>query len=98
MDKHKWKESAACKDYDFNLFFDKYEKNENLRPAIQKVCEACPVQRECFAVGVSQKEWGIWGGIYIENGGISREFNKHRSKDDWADTWKKLTNDTTEKK
>jgi hypothetical protein len=93
MDKHKWKESSACKDYDFNLFFDKYENDEKLRPAIQKVCDGCPVQRQCFAVGVSQKEWGVWGGIYLENGGISREFNKHRDRENWADTWQKLTMD-----
>jgi hypothetical protein len=48
---------------------------------------------QCFAVGVSQKEWGVWGGIYIENGKISREFNRHRSKADWAETWQYLTMD-----
>lgn len=97
MDKHKWKESASCKDYDFNLFFDKYEDNERLRPAIENLCEGCPVQRQCFAVGISQKEWGVWGGIYIENGSISREFNRHRTKNNWAETWQKLTNDTGNK-
>jgi len=44
-------------------------------------------------VGVSQKEWGVWGGIYLENGKINREFNRHRSKDAWGDTWKYLTTD-----
>lgn len=92
-DKHAWKEEASCKDYDVNLFFDKYEENEMLRPAIDELCSKCPVARQCFAVGVSQKEWGIWGGIYIENGKISREFNKHRTKAAWADTWQYLTID-----
>jgi hypothetical protein len=93
MDKHKWKNKASCLDYDTNLFFEKYEEDESLRPAIESICEGCPVQRECFAVGVSQKEWGVWGGIYLENGNISREFGKHRSKQDWGDTWKNLIND-----
>lgn len=92
-DKHAWKDESACKDYDVNLFFDKYEENEKLRPAIDELCAGCPVARHCFAVGISQKEWGVWGGIYIENGKISREFNKHRTKADWADTWSNLTND-----
>ena len=72
MHKDKWKDDAACLDYDTNLFFDKYEEDENLRPAIDKLCSSCPVSTTCFAVGVSQKEWGVWGGIYLENGQISR--------------------------
>ena len=93
MDKHKWKEKASCIDFDTNLFFEKYEEDENLRPAIESICEECPVRRQCFAVGISQKEYGVWGGIYLDNGKISREFAKHRSKEDWANTWKRLTND-----
>jgi hypothetical protein len=94
MSKHDWKESGKCREYDTNLFFDKYEDNLELRPAIDNLCSTCPMARHCFAVGVSQKEWGVWGGIYIENGKISREFNKHRTKEDWAETWKYLTMET----
>lgn len=93
MERHEWKDSASCKDYDVNLFFDKYEEDTNLRPAIESICGGCPVARECFAVGVSQKEWGVWGGVYLENGKISREFNRHRTKKGWAETWKNLTMD-----
>jgi hypothetical protein len=93
VDKHKWKDEAACIDFDRNLFFDKYEEDLNLRPAIDKFCGECPVARQCFAVGISQKEWGVWGGIYLENGKISREFGRHRTKDQWATTWQKLTMD-----
>lgn len=93
MHKSEWKEDGNCRDYDTNLFFDKYEEDLDLRPAIDKLCSDCPVVRQCFAVGVSQKEWGVWGGIYLENGKISREFNKHRSKEDWAQTWQDLTLD-----
>jgi hypothetical protein len=93
MLKHQWKDSGSCNGYDTNLFFDKYEENEALRPAIDKLCSECPVARDCFAVGVSQKEWGVWGGIFLESGKISREFNKHRSKKDWAAKWRDLTID-----
>jgi hypothetical protein len=93
MHKHQWKDSGSCNDYDTNLFFDKYEEDLFLRPAIDKLCSSCPVARDCFAVGVSQKEWGVWGGIFLENGKISREFNKHRSKKDWGIKWKDLTTD-----
>jgi hypothetical protein len=93
MKRHDWKDRASCKDYDTNLFFDKYEEDLDLRPAIDKLCSQCPVARQCFAVGVSQKEWGVWGGIYLEDGSISREFNKHRSKVQWAEKWQSLTMD-----
>lgn len=91
MHKNEWKNNASCQDYDTNLFFDKYEEDINIRPAIDKICSECPVAKQCFAVGISQKEWGVWGGIYMENGKISREFNRHRSKEEWADTWQALT-------
>ena len=93
MNKNEWKDEASCRGYDTNLFFDKYEEDVSLRPAIDKICGSCPVARQCFAVGVSQKEWGVWGGIYIENGKISREFNRHKTKEAWSDTWQYLTID-----
>lgn len=93
MDKHSWKEEALCLGYDTNFFFDKYEEDEQFRPAIDKICSTCPVMKECFVAGVSQKEWGVWGGIYFEGGKISKEFNSHKSKDDWSDTWENLTMD-----
>jgi hypothetical protein len=93
----KWKAQARCKDYDWNLFFDKYEEDTALRPAIDSLCGGCPVARQCFAVGVSQKEWGVWGGVYLEGGKISREFNRHRNKVQWGEVWKRLTTDHPKK-
>jgi hypothetical protein len=91
MNKNEWKNNSACQDFDTNLFFEKYEEEPELRPQIDDICSDCPVLRQCFAVGVSQKEWGVWGGIYLEGGKISREFNRHRTKEDWAKTWQNLT-------
>jgi hypothetical protein len=93
MNRHEWKDEAACRGYDTNLFFDKYEDDPSLRKAVDSICSGCPVAKQCFAVGVSQKEWGVWGGIYLENGKISREFSRHRSKPEWAETWQYLTMD-----
>ena len=92
-DKHSWKDDADCLNYDTNLFFDRYEEDESIRPAIDGLCAECPLARHCFAVGVSQKAWGVWGGIYLENGKISREFNRHRTKQQWAEKWQNLTMD-----
>lgn len=94
MDKHEWEKEAACLNFDTEFFFDKYEEDEQLRPAIDKLCGGCPVARKCFAVSVASKGWGVWGGVYFENGKISREFNRHKTKQQWAETWQNLTTDT----
>ena len=91
--KDDWKDKAICKNFDTNLFFDSYEEDVELREDIDTLCSTCPMARLCFATGVSQKGWGVWGGIYLEDGEISREFNKHKTKIKWAETWKYLTVD-----
>lgn len=93
MHKLKWKDDAACVDYDTNIFFEKYEEEELLRSAIDKLCQDCPVVKTCFAVGISSKEWGVWGGIYLESGEISKEFNSHKTAQDWTSIWQTLTVD-----
>lgn len=93
MHKLKWKDDASCVDYDTNIFFEKYEEEELLRPAIDKLCQSCPVVKTCFAVGISSKEWGVWGGIYLESGDISKEFNAHKTAQDWTSIWQTLTMD-----
>lgn len=90
-DKNEWRDQASCSGYDTNFFFDKYEEDESFRPSIDNLCNNCPVAKQCFATGVSQKEWGIWGGVYLEGGKISREFNRHKTREDWAKTWQSLT-------
>jgi hypothetical protein len=89
--KDEWKNDAQCKDFDTQLFFDKYEEDLELRPAIDEMCSMCPVAKMCFAVGISNKEYGVWGGVYLDAGKVSREFNRHKSKADWANTWQNLT-------
>ena len=91
MRNHKWKDQAKCQGLDTNLFFDKYEESESIRKGIETLCMECPVKKICFAIGISSKEWGVWGGVYLENGNISREFSKHKTKSDWADLWQSLT-------
>lgn len=91
MKKHAWKDNASCYKFDTNIFFEKYENDLKLRPAIDKMCSECPVMKECFSVGITQKEWGVWGGIYLEQGEISREFNNHKSKSTWGNIWQILT-------
>jgi hypothetical protein len=94
VQQHLWKDDAACLGIDTNTFFDKYEEGVESRHIVDSVCKGCPVAKQCFAVGVSGKEWGVWGGIYLEGGEISKEFNVHKSKKDWGEIWKILTTET----
>jgi hypothetical protein len=91
MKQHLWKDDAICLGLDTNIYFDKYEDNESGRAIVDSMCQQCPVAKTCFAVGISGKEWGVWGGVYLEGGEVSREFNKHKSKEDWSNTWQSLT-------
>ena len=91
MKQHLWKDDAKCLDLNTNIFFDKYEEDVPTRGIVDSLCLSCPVARTCFAVGVSGKEWGVWGGIYLDNGEISKEFNLHKTKKDWALIWQSLS-------
>ena len=91
MKQHLWKDKAICLGLDTNLYFDKYEDDIDSRSIIDNLCFSCPVAKICFANGVSGKEWGVWGGVYLEGGEISREFNKHKSKEQWGIAWQALT-------
>ena len=93
MKQHLWKDEAACLELDTNLYFEVYEEQENIRQGVDSICKQCPVRKICFANGISGKEWGVWGGVYLEDGEISREFNRHKSKQDWANIWQALTMD-----
>ena len=88
---HKWKDKARCLGMETNMFFDKYEEDPAMASSIDSFCSQCPVNKECLAVGVSNKEWGVWGGVYLKEGKIDKEFNQHKSKQSWFDTWRSLT-------
>lgn len=91
MKQHLWKDNGKCLGLDTNIFFEKYEEDVATRNVVDKLCNACPMSRTCFAVGISGKEWGVWGGVYLEGGEVSKEFNSHKSKKDWSYTWQSLT-------
>ena len=88
---HRWKDEAECLNMDTNIFFDKYEEDHHLASSVDHICQRCPVNKNCFAWGVSNKEWGVWGGIYLKDGKIDKEFNAHKDKEDWFNVWESLT-------
>lgn len=60
-----WIEDAACVGLDTNLFFPDggAENNDaSVVAAVKRVCEGCPVRRECLSYGLAY-DTGIWGGL-----------------------------------
>lgn len=56
---------AACKDADPNLF------DPADMAALEKAktyCASCPVRDLCEQAGLARDEWGVWGGVLLENG------------------------------
>lgn len=73
------------------------ERKEDLfsfRHVIDDTCLSCPIRKTCFARGVSSKEWGVWGGVYLKDGKIDKDANSHKSRSDWANVWESLTMET----
>jgi hypothetical protein len=88
----RWAEGASCVGLPSELFFEWYESNEQVaRDVDQDHCMTCSKQRECLALGVARREWGVWGGIYLEDGEISEEHNSHKTEEDWGNLWLRLT-------
>lgn len=88
-----WREQGKCANFDPDLWFDQYEEDQSIRKIVDDLCISCPVQQQCFGTGVTGKEWGVWGGVYLKDGSIDQEFNSHKTSDDWAALWESLTLD-----
>ena len=56
----------SCADYDHPGVFDPIDQDD-LAEA-QAVCAGCGVRALCLALGVDRGEWGVWGGVLLENG------------------------------
>lgn len=93
MKSQAWKNKGLCITLDTEIFFDKYEDDVGLREAVDELCSICPVRKECLAAGVSRKESGVWGGVYLDQGKISREFNNHKKNKEWFGVWAGMTMD-----
>ena len=56
-----WRDRAACRGMDTNLFFP--ERGEPTEAA-KAVCEGCSVSHACFMFAIQSGEiFGIWGGM-----------------------------------
>ena len=57
-----WRDSAACKNYDTNIFFPE-TKETTLQAEPIEICNSCPVKVDCLDYALKHEGLGIWGGL-----------------------------------
>jgi hypothetical protein len=89
---------AACRGMDTAWFFDKEEEYPEdkltysdpvIARMIDATCFSCPISQDCYMLGKDGKRWGIWGGVYLQDGEINAKMNSHKTEEDW-DEWRNL--------
>lgn len=64
-----WRSEANCKNQHISIFFEVFEKGDDLlRKKILRICEGCPVREECAAFALRTKATGVHAGTYYESG------------------------------
>lgn len=67
---------ALCRDYDPELWFPDTATAWYTSPSmakVQEICLSCPLMAGCREFGQRTRQFGVWGGTYLENGkGITR--------------------------
>jgi len=85
LDEHdvRWYQFAACNNMDTDWFYDLYETDVHIAEQVDNVCMHCPVAKTCFEEGVKNREFGVWGGTYLNLGRIDKSANSHKTEDTW---------------
>lgn len=86
-DRLKWHQLAACGGItvspNTDYFFDNYESDQVVAQQTDQMCLHCPVIKECFMAGKSEKAFGVWGGIYMDLGRVDKKYNAHKTEEIW---------------
>jgi hypothetical protein len=75
---------ALCAGTDTERYFDKYENDSEIAKEIDRMCLSCPVIKECFESGVKTESYGVWGGIFLNEGKLDNVRNSHKSNEVWT--------------
>jgi WhiB family redox-sensing transcriptional regulator len=82
-DKHNWREDAACRDEDPELFFP----IGTTGPAVQQtanakaVCARCPVRETCLNWALdNSRGFGVWGGMDPDERDLLRRRTRARER------------------
>lgn len=79
----KWHQLAACINMETNWFYDIYESDMHTAKQVDEVCMHCPVNKICYQEGRRNKEYGVWGGVFLHLGQIDRAANSHKEEEVW---------------
>ncbi len=79
-----WYHLSLCRDMETNWFYDDYERDPVLAAVMDDICLACPVRKFCLMEGLDNKEYGLWGGIFLDNGNVDKVRNEHKTEDVWS--------------
>jgi len=82
-DKFDWWHLSVCRGMDTNLFYDKYETDQNIAKNVDEACLSCPVISMCYESGVDNSEYGVWGGVFLNSGDIDKSKNLHKTPEIW---------------
>lgn len=79
-----WHDIALCRNIDIpDIFFDDYEDDARIAKNADKMCLSCPAIQFCLREGMSNRETGCWGGIYLSKGEIDEYRNSHKEEETW---------------
>lgn len=79
----KWYQFAACNNMETNWFYDSYETDIYIAHQVDSVCINCPVAKTCLEEGISGREYGVWGGVYLNLGRVDKPTNSHKDENTW---------------
>lgn len=82
-DELEWWHLSVCRGMKTNYFYDDYEADPLFAGIMDGICLSCPVRNMCLAEGVENQEWGLWGGIFLNNGKVDKSRNAHKTEDIW---------------
>lgn len=85
LDHLEWRDLFLCHGMDTNMFFDDYESDEQVAKVVDELCLSCPVVKQCLQDGVENKDWGVWGGVFLISGKPNEARNAHKTPEFWSE-------------
>ncbi len=90
-----WTDLSLCRESvtspEDDIFFDRYESDEETAIAADSMCLSCPVVKQCFFEGASGGKIGVFGGVYWNGSGKpDKNKNSHKSEDTWTSIYERV--------
>lgn len=82
-DNVEWYHLGLCQGMQTNWFYDDYEADPVFAQTMDNNCLACPVRNMCLREGIENGEYGLWGGVFLNNGKMDKARNSHKTEGIW---------------